>query len=134
VWYIDIRKGNLTGRPTGKFTKKGELIHEYTVSILSPRDASNDPVIPFEFYSDAASGRVATPVISQDGNDVSVSCATGGATIYYTTNGLDPLNSDYRTEYSSAVTITGDVLFRAAAIKADTLDSYYASKVCEYSA
>jgi hypothetical protein len=133
IWYIDIRKGNLTIRPTGKFTKKNELIFECIVSILSPRDASNDPVIPFEFYSAAASGRVATPTITQSGNDVSVACATDGATIYYTINGLDPLDADYGNEYSSAVTITGDVLFRAAASKSGSLDSYYAQKVCEYS-
>ncbi len=37
---------------------------------------------------------------------VSISCATDGATIYYTTNGDDPDDSDSRTEYTSAVSIT----------------------------
>lgn len=130
--YIDVRKANLELRPTGSFTKKGDMILEGIISIVSPRDASNDPVVPVEWYPTAASGRVATPVISQDGNSVSATCSTDGATIYYTINGLDPLDTDYRTQYTTAVTITANVLFRAAAIKTGSLDSHYAQKVCEF--
>ena len=130
--YIDIRRGSLQIRPTGTFTRAGELLVEVMITVASPRDASDEPLVPVEIYAQAASGRVATPIISQDGNDVTITCSTDGATIKYTINGLDP--AEYGATYSSAVTITGNVLVRAYATKDGVLDSHYAQAVAEYSA
>lgn len=44
-----------------------------------------------------------------------ISTATVGATIYYTTNGVDPTTSD--TEYSSAVSISSTTTLKAIAVK-----------------
>ena len=66
---------------------------------------------------------VATPTFDPDGSDtytqaqnVTISCATGGATIHYTTNGNDPTESD--AVYSSAVSITtSKTVLKAKAFK-----------------
>ncbi len=65
-------------------------------------------------YGEASGGGggspVATPVLSvgtgtyTTAQSVTISCDTGGATIYYTTDGSDP--DDSSTEYTSAVSIT----------------------------
>ena len=66
---------------------------------------------------------VATPTFSVDGGtytsvqSVTISCATGGATIYYTTDGTDPTSSS--TEYTSAVSIDHSCTLKAIAIKGD---------------
>lgn len=139
VLYIDIPRADLEIRPTGTFTNKGELLFEVTVSVISPRDGSDEPLAPVSFDITAADGRVATPVISQDGNNITITCATSGATIVYTINGLNPLALDsgsarYGTEYSTTFAITGDCQVRAGAYKTDLLDSHLASLVAEYTA
>ena len=66
---------------------------------------------------------VATPTFSVDGGtytsvqSVTISCATDGATIYYTTDGTDPTSSS--TEYTSAVSIDHSCTLKAIAIKGD---------------
>lgn len=66
---------------------------------------------------------VATPTFSVDAGtytsvqSVTISCATGGATIYYTTDGTDPTSSS--TEYTSAVSIDHSCTLKAIAIKGD---------------
>jgi len=52
---------------------------------------------------------------------VTLNCATGGATIHYTTNGNTPTTSS--SQYSSAITINANTTLKAIAVKADTLDS-----------
>ena len=47
------------------------------------------------------------------GSQVTITCATDGATIYYTTNGDDPTNQS--TEYTSAITVNSDVTIKAIA-------------------
>lgn len=62
---------------------------------------------------------VATPTISaaiETGKaTVTISCATGGATIYYTTNGSTPTSSS--TKYTGAFTLTSSATVKAIAIK-----------------
>ena len=66
---------------------------------------------------------VATPTFDPDGSDtytqaqnITISCATGGATIHYTTNGDDPTESD--ATYSSAISIkTSGTVLKAKAFK-----------------
>lgn len=58
---------------------------------------------------------VANPVISNSGNSVTMSCATQGATIHYTTDGSTP-NAESNV-YSSAITISETTTFKAVAMK-----------------
>jgi len=58
---------------------------------------------------------VATPIISQSGRQVSISCSTSGASIYYTTNGSAPTTNS--TLYTGSFTPSEDCTIRAIAIK-----------------
>ena len=57
------------------------------------------------------------PSITQEGNNVTMTCATDGATIYYTTDGSEPTTSS--DTYSSAITLTNSCTVRAFAKKGD---------------
>ena len=58
---------------------------------------------------------VATPVIIISGNSATITCATSGATIRYTTNGSTPTSSS--TQYTGAITLSGATTIKAIAIK-----------------
>jgi hypothetical protein len=74
---------------------------------------------------------VATPTISPNGgnfNDsvqVTLACATSGATIYYTTNGSDPTTGS--TQYTAAFTLNNSATVKAKAFKSGFNDSAIAS-------
>lgn len=73
---------------------------------------------------------VATPVIACEDNEVTITCATEGAEIHYTTDGTIPTaESDV---YSAAIAITESKTFKAVAMKMDMNDSAVASALCEY--
>ena len=73
---------------------------------------------------------VAMPVISPDAGSyynsvtVSIECATEGATIYYTTNGVEP--SEQSLVYEEPFTLTESATVKAVAVK-DGVKSYQAS-------
>ncbi len=52
---------------------------------------------------------------------VTITCATSGATIYYTTNSADPTSSD--SVYSESITISSTTTLRAMAVKTGWIDS-----------
>ena len=74
---------------------------------------------------------VETPVFSvasgavTSGTSVTISCATEGAKIYYTTDGSEPTASS--TEYTTAISITADVTIKAIAVKSGMNDSAVAT-------
>ena len=70
-----------------------------------------------KFYAVPAAANVATPVLTAeegkvtDGNfteafTLTMTCATEGATIYYTLDGTDPAESETAVEYTEAITIS----------------------------
>ena len=71
---------------------------------------------------------VATPTISISGSDVSIACATDGATIYYTVDGTAPTTSS--SVYSTAISISGNQqkTIKALATKSGYDNSEVASK------
>ena len=77
----------------------------------------------FTFYKRAIPAAVETPVISlatgtyNTNQSVTITCATDGATIYYTIDGTTPTSSS--TEYTEAVSITQTTTLKAIAIKGD---------------
>ena len=79
--------------------------------------SSDDPVIP------PVSGKqtVATPAFSVEsgavnsGTSVTISCATEGAKIYYTTDGSDPTAES--TAYTEAISVTQPMTLKAIAVK-----------------
>ena len=90
-------------------------------------NGSDDPVMP------PVSGKqtVATPAFSvasgavDSGTSVTISCATDGAEIYYTTDGTEPTAES--TEYTEAISITKAVTLKAIAVKDGMNDSAVAS-------
>ncbi len=70
---------------------------------------------------DSAASVVAAPVIAPEGGyftgsqNVTISCPTSDATIYYTTNGSDPTISS--TPYTSSFTLNSNATVRAVAVK-----------------
>lgn len=89
------------------------------------------------FYAAADAGNttptVATPVFSPVGGaypwptNVSVTCATEGAAIYYTTNGNTPTTLDTYIYNGSSLRVASIVTFKAKAFKAGYNDSAIAS-------
>jgi len=82
----------------------------------------------------AAAPDVAKPVIAGEEvfykkTHVTITCATEGASIYYTTNGLDPdLAEDYTESYpSSGLDIEATTTVKAVAIKGTGLDTKYSA-------
>ena len=76
-------------------------------------------------------GTVATPAFSvasgevDSGTSVTISCATEGAKIYYTTDGTEPTAES--TEYTAAISVTAAVTLKAIAVKSGMNDSAVAS-------
>lgn len=71
------------------------------------------------------------PVIACEENEVTMSCATTGAKIYYTIDGTTtPTSSSY--EYTEGVTITEDTTFKAIAILEGYADSQVTTFEAEY--
>ena len=75
---------------------------------------------------------VVAPVFKPDGTTsfrgtqtVEISCATPGASIYYTTDGTMPTSSG--TAYSGAISLTSTTTIKAIAVKADMNDSAVAA-------
>ena len=62
--------------------------------------------------------QVATPEITPDGRgNVEITCATADATIYYTTDGTDPVTSETRTEYTAPLTNISGKNVKAIGVK-----------------
>lgn len=72
----------------------------------------------------------ATPVITLDGAVATITCATDGATIYYTVDGTDPTADS--PVYTKAVTLTDGQTIKAIAVKDGMKTSVVASR--KYSA
>ena len=74
-------------------------------------------------YYEEASESVATPTFSVEGGlyttsqNVEISCATEGATIYYTTDGTAPTSAS--TEYDGAITVSSTTTIKAIAVLGD---------------
>lgn len=75
--------------------------------------------------------QVATPTFSpaagtyNEAQNVTITCATGGATIYYTTNGSDPTTSS--SVYSGPIAVSATTTIKAMAVKTGMTDSEVAT-------
>ncbi len=75
--------------------------------------------------------KVAKPVISPNGTsfdeyqEVAITCATGGATIYYTLDGTEPTSSS--NEYTGSISVSDSKTVKAIAIK----EGWTASEIAE---
>ena len=82
---------------------------------------SNSSVATAVFTIKAAAVAVSTPVFSiaggevEEGTKVTISCATSGATVYYTTDGTTPTTSS--AVYNGAITVNKAMTIKAMAAK-----------------
>jgi hypothetical protein len=96
------------------------------VLVKATKDGMADSDIG-EYEYTVLESKVATPEANYPAGrypatkEVSLSCATDGATIYYTTDGSDPTNED--TEYTEPFDVTEDTTVKAIAVKTDYTDS-----------
>lgn len=74
--------------------------------------------------------QVKTPAITQSGNQVSISCETTDAVIYYTLDGNAP--SESSTKYEQAFPITANCTVKAIAVKEGMTNSAVAEKAVTY--
>lgn len=78
-------------------------------------------------YIDVLPEKVATPTVEPEagavtsGTEIALSCATEGASIYYTTDGSAPTKKS--TLYEEAITVTGATTIKAIAVKEDMTNS-----------
>ena len=75
----------------------------------------------------AADVTVATPTFSQTGNVVTISTATSGASIYYTTDGTTPTTAS-NAYPAGGITVTSNMTIKAIAVR----DNWFSSAVGEY--
>ena len=69
---------------------------------------------------------VAAPVIAREGNNITITCETEGATIYYTTNGIDP--TEESTAYTGTFALTKSCTVKAIAFR----EGYNTSVITSY--
>lgn len=118
---------------TYKFIKTGKQAKAVNVDAgLGLADVSNFFVsvqTPDTLTSVAVAKPVATPESGEvaSGDTVALSCATAGATIYYTTDGSVP--DDTSTVYSAPIAITAATTIKAIAVKTGLVSSGVATFV-----
>ena len=85
-----------------------------------------------QLYKEVGTPKVATPTFSPEpsvtytsAQEVTISCATSGATIYYTTDGSTPTTSS--TPYSGAITVDHTMTIKAIAVATGYDDSEVAT-------
>lgn len=105
----------------------GESMNIKAKAFLTGMNASETASANFKITS-----TVATPSFSLPGGTyiaaqtISLSCATVGASIYYTTNGSDPTMSS--SFYAAPITVCADTKIKARAFLSDWADSSIASE------
>ena len=113
-------------RPVGKDWSNCYFKFIYNVTV----SGSSNKYVEFseaKFYKDAPAAAVATPTFSVEegayttAQSVELSCATDGATIYYTLDGSVPTESS--TVYSSAIAVATTTTIKAKAFKGEDASS-----------
>jgi len=98
------------------------------VYVLKVTSNHNTQISKINIYKKEEAGAVKAPVITPttgtytEAQDVTISCATSGATIYYTLDGSDP-SADNGTEYKASFNLTETKTVKAIAIKGDKASS-----------
>lgn len=99
----------------------------YTVVGIVDVYNSNPQVIPVSVTGGVATEVVADPVITpaagyvKAGTEVTITCATEGAKIYYTTDNVNPTAES--TEYNGAFELTASCTVKAIAVKENCVNS-----------
>ena len=118
--------------PTASSTEYADAIsvtEAVTLKAIAVKSGMNDSAVASASYT--IKGTVATPAFSlasgevDSGTEVTITCSTEGAKIYYTTDGTEPTAES--TEYTDAISVTAAVTLKAIAVKSGMIDSAVAS-------
>ena len=118
--------------PTAESTAYTEAISvtpPMTLKAIAVKDEMNDSAVASASYT--IKETVATPTFSvasgavNSGTEVTITCSTEGAKIYYTTDGTEPTASS--TAYTEAISVTPPMTLKAIAVKSGMNDSAVAS-------
>lgn len=96
-----------------------------TLKAIAVKDGYTNSAVAQATFTIKAKEVVATPAFSisggevEEGTQVTISCATSGATVYYTTDGSAPSTSS--AKYTGAITVSKAMTIKAIAVK----DGYY---------
>jgi hypothetical protein len=103
-----------------------------TINAVAIMEGMNpSEIVSAAYVIDTSKGQVATPVFSPEGGDfttvqeVTLTCDTEDATIYYTEGDTPPDTEDLSsaTEYTGAITVSSTVTLNAVAVKTGMLPS-----------
>ena len=114
---------------SSEYTTAISVTEAVTLKAIAVKDGMNDSVVASVSYT--IKGTVATPAFSVEsgavnsGTEVTITCATEGAKIYYTKDGSEPTVSS--SEYTTAISVTEAVTLKAIAVKSGMNDSAVAS-------
>ena len=106
-----------------------------TIKAIAVKDGLEDSDVAAADYTIA---KVAAPVFSPEegevdkDSEITITCATEGATIYYTTDGSEPTASSTAYNAGAKPTIDTDKTIKAIAIKANYIDSDVSSASYTY--
>lgn len=102
-------------------------VREVTVKAIAIKNGIASDIVSTTYY---IARQVATPVITKSGSKIAISCATTGASIYYTTDGSTPTASSTLYDDSNKPDIAFKTI-KAIAILSNWANSNVASKnVC----
>lgn len=110
------------------YTTPIEITDDVTIKAVAYRDGFNSSAVVTAVYEifvtetpefSLAAGEV------EDNSELVITCATPGASIYYTVDGEDPDTGD--TLYENPITITDAVTIKAIAVRTNYKDSAIAS-------
>ena len=110
-----------------EYTAAISVTEAVTLKAIAVKSGMNDSAVATASYTIT----VATPAFSVEsgavnsGKEVTISCTTEGAKIYYTTDGTEPTASS--TEYTAAISVTSPMTLKAIAVKSGMNDSAVAS-------
>ena len=140
-WKLAVTNGVTSVVAQGSYTKNAICYYtsdQYECRFSCYASVSTQkPIAIYKAYAEnetpsAAVETVLDPVIdTSEENLVKITCASDGATIYYTTDGTVPSTSSIK--YSDPITITeGGFTLKAIAVKDGCISSAVVEKTCEY--